>query len=113
MEPAAPEVFCAAGRRSAKRVAGTTGERFDEPAAAKDPGPLGCALAGARGVAPAPPALPANVCVQSALGRPGSEALFAIHRNSIDVSVACWHYLLDIIREIAGATVRVLLRGAG
>jgi len=51
--------------------------------------------------------------VQSALGRPGSETLFAIHRNSTDVSIACWHYLLDIIREIAGATVRVLLRGAG
>ncbi len=50
--------------------------------------------------------------VQSALGRPGSETLFAIHRNSTDVSIACWHYLLDIIREIAGATVRVLLRGA-
>jgi hypothetical protein len=51
--------------------------------------------------------------VQSALGRPGSETLFAIHRNSTDVSIACWHYLLDIIREIAGATMRVLLRGAG
>ncbi len=65
---------CAGGilrRGQEKRVArsGTTGKRFDEPAAAKDPGPLGCALAGARGVAPAPPALPANVCVQSALGR--------------------------------------------
>jgi hypothetical protein len=47
--------------------------------------------------------------VQGALGRPGSETLFAIHRQSIDVSVACWHYLLDVIREVAGATVRALL----
>ncbi len=48
---------CAGGvlrRGQEKREArsGTTGKRFDEPAAAKDPGPLGCALAGARGVAP-------------------------------------------------------------
>ena len=47
--------------------------------------------------------------VQDPLGRPGSETLFAIHRQSVDVSVACWHYLLDVVREIAGATVRALL----
>jgi hypothetical protein len=47
--------------------------------------------------------------VQDAFGRPGSETLFAIHRQSVDVSVACWHYLLDAVREIAGATIRVLL----
>jgi hypothetical protein len=51
--------------------------------------------------------------VQDAFRRPGSETLFAIHRQSIDVSVACWHYLLDVIREIAGATVRVLLGRTG
>jgi hypothetical protein len=51
--------------------------------------------------------------VQDALRRPGSEALFAIHRQSIDVSVACWHYLLDVIREIAGAAVRSLLGRTG
>ena len=47
--------------------------------------------------------------VQSGLGRPGSEALFAIHRQSIDVSVACWRYLLDVIREIAGTTIQALI----
>lgn len=47
--------------------------------------------------------------VQQALSRPASQPLFAIHRQSVDVSVACWHYLLDVIREIAGATVRTLL----
>jgi hypothetical protein len=57
------------GQEKGEARNGTTGERFDEPAAAKDPGPLGCALAGAPGVAPAPPVLPANVCAQSALGR--------------------------------------------
>jgi hypothetical protein len=49
--------------------------------------------------------------VQDALRRPGSETLFAIHRQSIDVSGACWKYLLDAVREIAGAAVRVLLGG--
>ena len=34
------------------RSAEPTGKPFDEPVAAKDPGPLGCALTGARGVAP-------------------------------------------------------------
>ena len=47
--------------------------------------------------------------VQEIFARPGSETLFAIHRQSIDVSVACWHYLLDIVREVAGTTVRALL----
>lgn len=47
--------------------------------------------------------------VQEALRNPGSEALFAIHRQSIDVSVACWRYLLDAVREIAGTAIRDLL----
>jgi len=51
--------------------------------------------------------------VQEAFRGPGSETLFAIHRQSIDVSVACWHYLLDVVWEIAGATVRVLLGRTG
>ena len=49
--------------------------------------------------------------VQQALRGPGSEALFSIHRQSIDVSVSCWRYLLDAVREIAGDAVRVLLGG--
>jgi hypothetical protein len=49
--------------------------------------------------------------IQSALRGAGSESLFAIHRQSIDVSVASWEYLLDAVREIAGTTVRVLLGG--
>jgi hypothetical protein len=40
------------GQEKGEARSGTTGKRFDEPAAAKDPGPLGCALTGARGVAP-------------------------------------------------------------
>jgi len=47
--------------------------------------------------------------VRSGLGQPGSEALFAIHRQSIDVSVACWRYLLDVVREIAGTTIQALI----
>ena len=47
--------------------------------------------------------------VQEALRNPGSETLFSIHRQSIDVSLACWKYLLDAVREIAGTAVRVLL----
>ena len=47
--------------------------------------------------------------IQSGLGQPGSEALFAIHRQSVDVSVACWRYLLDVIREIAGTTIQALI----
>ena len=47
--------------------------------------------------------------VQEAFRNPGAEPLFAIHRQSIDVSVACWKYLLDAVREIAGATVGALL----
>ena len=51
--------------------------------------------------------------VQEAFRQPGSETLFAIHRQSIDVSVACWHYLLDVVREIAGTAVRSLLGRPG
>jgi len=47
--------------------------------------------------------------VQDELCRPRSEALFAIHRQSTDVSVARWKDLLDAIREIAGTAVGVLL----
>ena len=49
--------------------------------------------------------------VQEALRSPGSETVFAIHRQSIDVSVACWKYMLDAVREIAGAAIRVVLGG--
>jgi hypothetical protein len=49
--------------------------------------------------------------VQEALRNPGSENLFAIHRQSIDVSINCWKSLLDAVREIAGTAVRVLLGG--
>ena len=49
--------------------------------------------------------------VQETLRNPGSETVFAIHRQSIDVSVACWKYLLDAVREIAGAAIRVVLGG--
>jgi hypothetical protein len=49
--------------------------------------------------------------VQEALRNPGCETVFAIHRQSIDVSVACWKYLLDAVREIAGAAIRVVLGG--
>jgi hypothetical protein len=49
--------------------------------------------------------------VQEALRGPGSETLFAIHRQSIDVSINSWKALLDAVREIAGAAVRVLLGG--
>jgi hypothetical protein len=51
--------------------------------------------------------------IQEALGRSGSAPLFAIHRQSIDVSVGCWRYLLDAVREIAGTAARVLLAGRG
>jgi hypothetical protein len=50
--------------------------------------------------------------IQDALRSPGSDPLFAIHRQSIDVSINCWKALLDAVREIAGTAVRVLLGGA-
>ncbi|HME23864.1 MAG TPA: hypothetical protein VKI44_21475 [Acetobacteraceae bacterium] len=49
--------------------------------------------------------------VQAALRSPGSETVFAIHCQSIDVSVACWKFMLDAVREIAGTAVRALLGG--
>jgi hypothetical protein len=49
--------------------------------------------------------------VQDALRGAGSEPLFAIHRQSIDVSVSRWRDLLDAVKEIAGATINVLLGG--
>jgi hypothetical protein len=49
--------------------------------------------------------------VQQALRGPGSETLFSIHRQSIDVSVSCWRYMLDAVKEIAGDAVRTLLSG--
>jgi hypothetical protein len=51
--------------------------------------------------------------VQQTLRGPGNETLFSIHRQSIDVSVSCWRYLLDAVREIAGDAVRVLLGNKG
>jgi hypothetical protein len=39
----------------------------------------------------------------------GNNAAIAIHRQSVDVSVGCWKYLLDTVKEIAGATVKTLL----
>jgi hypothetical protein len=51
--------------------------------------------------------------VQQTLRGPGNETLFSIHRQSIDVSVSCWRYLLDAVREIAGDAVHVLLGGKG
>jgi len=50
--------------------------------------------------------------VQDALRGAGSETLFAIHRQSIDVSIDSWKSLLDAVREVAGAAVRVLLGSA-
>jgi hypothetical protein len=47
--------------------------------------------------------------VQQALRAAGPDALFSIHRQSIDVSVSCWRYLLDAVKEIAGDAVRSLL----
>jgi hypothetical protein len=47
--------------------------------------------------------------VQLALTGPGGEPLFAIHRQTIDISVSCWRYLLDVIREIAGVAIGTLL----
>ncbi len=47
--------------------------------------------------------------VQDTLRSKGSDALFAIHRQSIDLSVARWKDLLDAVREIAGTAVGVLL----
>lgn len=40
----------------------------------------------------------------------GNDAAIAIHRQSVDVSVGCWRYLLDTVKEIAGAAVNTLLR---
>lgn len=51
--------------------------------------------------------------IQEAFRHPGAETLFSVHRQSVDVSVACWHYLLDVVREIAGTAVRGLLGRAG
>jgi len=47
--------------------------------------------------------------VQEALATPGSSPLFAIHRQSIDVSVGCWQYLLTALKEIAGDAISALL----
>jgi len=49
--------------------------------------------------------------VREALFGAGSEAIFSIHRQSIDVSVNCWKSLLDAVREIAGTAVGALLGG--
>jgi hypothetical protein len=47
--------------------------------------------------------------VQERLARPEWAPLFAIHRQSIDVSVGCWQYLLTALTQIAGAAVSALL----
>jgi hypothetical protein len=47
--------------------------------------------------------------IQDAAVRAGSGSVFTIHRQTVDVSVACWRYLLDVVREIAGTTIRALL----
>src|SRR5208282_6916153 len=79
---------CAGGilrRGQEKRVAGTTGERFDDAAAAKDPGPLGCALAGARGVAPfgrCPTSPPARFARKPLPARPAGLARLADRRTN-------------------------------
>jgi hypothetical protein len=49
--------------------------------------------------------------VQEAVCHAGSEAVFSIHRQSIDVSVASGKSLLDAVREIAGTAVGALLGG--
>lgn len=51
--------------------------------------------------------------VQQSLLRPELQQLFGIHRQAVDVSVSCWHYLLDAVRELAGTTVRALLGRTG
>ncbi|MGH7068167.1 MAG: hypothetical protein ACREFO_16155 [Acetobacteraceae bacterium] len=47
--------------------------------------------------------------MQESLAKPGAEPIFAIHRQSVDVSIKYWKSLLEVIREIAGAAVSVLL----
>jgi hypothetical protein len=49
--------------------------------------------------------------VQAALRAPGSDTLFSIHRQSVDISVARWKDLLDAVGQIAGTAVRALLGG--
>ncbi|MBN9510708.1 MAG: hypothetical protein J0I21_16565 [Alphaproteobacteria bacterium] len=49
--------------------------------------------------------------VQAALRGAGSETLFAIHRQSIDISVARWKDLLAAVSEIAGTAIRAVLGG--
>jgi hypothetical protein len=47
--------------------------------------------------------------VQSVLLTSGSQTLLDIHRQSIDVSVRCWSFLLKAVSDIAGTTVKTLL----
>lgn len=47
--------------------------------------------------------------VQQQFHNPAAALLFSIHRQSVDVSVGCWHYLLQAIQEIAGTAVNTLL----
>jgi hypothetical protein len=49
--------------------------------------------------------------VQASLRGSGSETLFAIHRQSVDISVARWKDLLEAVGQIAGTAIRALLGG--
>ena len=48
--------------------------------------------------------------VQEWVREPGAETLFAVHRQSIDIAVASWRHLLDVVAEVAGSAVNTLLR---
>lgn len=49
--------------------------------------------------------------IQEGSSGPGSEVLHAIHRQSIDVSVARWKDLLDAVSQIAGTAIGAILGG--
>jgi hypothetical protein len=48
--------------------------------------------------------------VQEWVREPGAETLFAVHRQSIDIAVASWRHLLDVVAEVAGSAVSTLIR---
>ena len=47
--------------------------------------------------------------VQHALTQPGSEAVFAIHRQAVDTSISCWRDVVRVVSDIAGAALGTLL----
>jgi hypothetical protein len=51
--------------------------------------------------------------VQRELTLPGGESLFAIHRQTVDVSISCWRNLVRVVSEIAGNALRALLGPQG